>query len=70
MKMKRVGSRSKADEIKHIGIARLRTVEGYTLETYRDEYSDLIKMPLSELRTLKRKEIAKARAGGHLKEGY
>jgi len=68
--MKRVGRRSKADQIKHIGLARLRTVEGYTMETYREEYSDLLKMPFIELRTLAGKEIAKARAEGHPKEGY
>jgi len=62
--------RSKADWIKHIGLARMRTVEGYTLETYKAEYRGLQKMRHADLKALAGKEIAKAREAGHLKPGH
>ena len=62
--------RSKADWIIHIGLARMRTVEGYTFETYKAEYRSLQKRRYADLKALAGKEIAKAREAGYLKPGY
>ena len=62
--------RRKDDWIKHIGLARMRTVEGYTLETYRTEYPDLQRMRYADLQSLAGKEMATARKAGHIKQGY